>query len=216
MTSYRYLGYGVTNSNGVAHLDHDPQGNPINGYTGTGAGEVDVIASTDNPVSSGSIVSVPCSVWDTLIYDSGINDGHKNTNVTIGTNVTEQVLDDGTVLECTNGTSLVNAQYTYNQQITGDFEAIITVTTSSAIRIGFFNGSNSARIQISNVSNRQYKISRIGTEWTAQYWNGTQWVDLSYWDAKTLTDEDCKFYFYLYSANDTRSVKFTDLKIYSI
>ena len=73
MTSYRYLGYGVTNSNGVAHLDHDPQGNPINGYTGTGAGEVDVIASTDNPISSGSIVSEPYNVWDTIFYDDGLS-----------------------------------------------------------------------------------------------------------------------------------------------
>ena len=69
MTSYRYIGYGVTNSNGVAHLDHDPQGNSINGYTGTGAGEVDVVASLDNPVVEGSIVSETFIVDDTYKYD---------------------------------------------------------------------------------------------------------------------------------------------------
>ena len=69
MTSYRYIGYGVTDSNGVAHLDHDPQGNPINGYTGTGAGEVDVIASTDNPITGSSIVSEIYGVFDTRWYD---------------------------------------------------------------------------------------------------------------------------------------------------
>lgn len=69
MIIYRYIGYGVTNSNGVAHLDHDPQGNPINGYTGTGAGEVDVIASTDNPIIDGSIVSEPYEVIDALFFD---------------------------------------------------------------------------------------------------------------------------------------------------
>ena len=74
MTSYRYIGYGVTNSNGVAHLDHDPQGNSINGYTGTGAGEVDVVASLDNPVVEGSIVSEIYDVCDAVWYDKGILD----------------------------------------------------------------------------------------------------------------------------------------------
>ena len=69
MTSYRYLGYGVTDSNGVAHLDHDPSGNPINGYTGTGAGEVDVIASTDNPITGSSIVSGTYPVLDCVSYN---------------------------------------------------------------------------------------------------------------------------------------------------
>lgn len=83
MTSYRYIGYGVTDSNGVAHLDHDPQGNPINGYTGTGAGEVDVIASTDNPISSGSIVSEIYEVIDCTFYDEGLQaEGHHNDNWT--------------------------------------------------------------------------------------------------------------------------------------
>ena len=71
--AYKYLGYGTTNSDGVAHLDHDADGKRIdNSYTGVGAGEIDVVASLDNPVSSGSIVSVPCSVLDTLFYDDGV------------------------------------------------------------------------------------------------------------------------------------------------
>lgn len=73
MTSYRYIGYGTTNSNGVAHLDHDPQGNPINGYTGTGAGKIDVLASTDNPITEGSIVSETYSVIDCLFYDKALD-----------------------------------------------------------------------------------------------------------------------------------------------
>ena len=70
---YKYLGYGVTDSNGVAKLDHDAEGQELqHSYTGVGAGEVDVVASLDNPVSSGSIVSVPCNVIDAERMDSGI------------------------------------------------------------------------------------------------------------------------------------------------
>ena len=70
MTNYRYLGYGVTDSNGVAKLDHDANGDPLShSYTGVGAGEIDVVASLDNPVSSGSIVSETFIVDDTYKYD---------------------------------------------------------------------------------------------------------------------------------------------------
>ena len=58
MTTYKYLGYGVTDENGVAHLDHDANGDPLtHSYTGVGAGEIDVLASLDNPITSSSIVS---------------------------------------------------------------------------------------------------------------------------------------------------------------
>ena len=49
MVNYRYLGYGITNEQGIAHLDHDANGDPItHSYTGTGAGELDIIASLDD------------------------------------------------------------------------------------------------------------------------------------------------------------------------
>ena len=85
MVNYIYKGYGVTDSNGVAHLDHDASGNPINhSYTGVGAGEIDVVASLDNPVSSGSIVSETYSVLDTLYYDPTTSDTSSNYSVSSG------------------------------------------------------------------------------------------------------------------------------------
>lgn len=79
MTSYRYLGYGTTDANGVAHLKKNASGQDVNGYVGTGAGEVDVIASLDNPISQGSIVSETYSIWDTLQYDGGTINDHNDT-----------------------------------------------------------------------------------------------------------------------------------------
>ncbi len=75
MTQYRYLGYGVTDENGIAKLDHDPQGNPItHSYTGTGAGKVDIVASLDDEIDDSSLVSETYSIMDCLFYDSGAND----------------------------------------------------------------------------------------------------------------------------------------------
>lgn len=101
---YNYLGYGVTDSNGIAKLDHDASGNPINhSYTGVGAGEIDVVASLDNPIASGSIVSEPCNVLDCTYYDDGFGNNpnyYSNTN-----NVSQTVVTDGRKLESTNSTT---------------------------------------------------------------------------------------------------------------
>ena len=58
--TYNYLGYGVTDENGIAKLDHDANGDSIShSYTGTGAGKIDVVASLDSPssISDSSLVS---------------------------------------------------------------------------------------------------------------------------------------------------------------
>ena len=70
MTNYTYLGWGTTDSNGVAKLDHDANGDEIShSYTGVGAGEIDVVAALDKPISSGTIVSTPYPVYDCTWVD---------------------------------------------------------------------------------------------------------------------------------------------------
>ena len=79
MTVYKYLGYGVTNENGIAKLDHDADGQEIShSYVGVGAGEIDYIASLDNPIVDGSIVSEILNVWDTWKYDNATTSSHKD------------------------------------------------------------------------------------------------------------------------------------------
>lgn len=75
MVQYRYLGYGVTNEDGIAKLDHDPQGNLLtHSYTGTGAGKVDIVASLDDEIDDSSLVSETYEVLDCYKYDSGMSD----------------------------------------------------------------------------------------------------------------------------------------------
>ena len=67
MANYRYLGYGITNEQGIATLDHDANGDPItHSYTGTGAGEIDIVASLDDTskISDSSIQSETYGVLD--------------------------------------------------------------------------------------------------------------------------------------------------------
>ena len=64
MVVYRLLGSGVTDANGVASVN----------YTGAGAGEMDLVASTSNPITSSSLVSETYEVLDCYKYDSGMSD----------------------------------------------------------------------------------------------------------------------------------------------
>ena len=94
MVFYKYIGYGVTDENGVAKLDHDAEGNPLtHSYTGTGAGEVDVVASLDNPVLEGSIVSEIYEILDTIFYCKGATSVNPNWTKS---NATTQTDDTGT------------------------------------------------------------------------------------------------------------------------
>ena len=92
MTVYKYLGYGVTNENGVAKLEYNSEGQKRDhSYTGVGAGEVDVLASLDKPITDGSIVSETYPLIDGFKYDSGTDSSNtmwalnNNAKLTRGT-----------------------------------------------------------------------------------------------------------------------------------
>lgn len=70
MVNYVCIGKGTTDANGVAHLTHDCQGNELSevGYRGSGAGDTLIMASLDNPVDVGSIISNVLGISDVDNY----------------------------------------------------------------------------------------------------------------------------------------------------
>ena len=211
MTSYRYIGYGVTNSNGVAHLDHDPQGNPINGYTGTGAGEVDVIASTDNPITSSSIVSETLPVLDTIIYDNGFeNDYNDNcwvteTDVEVihgadGTTVENKA--SGTKYRYANDGTVGNYDFSTPVRIEFDFELL---TPSANCQIQMFDAENNYFSSwITTTGKYVIDVNENEVTWTI---NGTART------GKTVTLGNFFFRFMMQSGN---KFKYSNFKIYPI
>ena len=91
MATYRYLGYGTTDSNGIAKLDHDENGSAItHSYTGSGVGEVDIVASLDEEIVEGSIVSETYSIIDaTWIDDGTMNIWYNQQNTQVDTSSRE-------------------------------------------------------------------------------------------------------------------------------
>ena len=77
--TYIYKGYGITDENGKAHLEYDSSGNPLtHSYTGTGAGEIDIVASLDSTIGDSSLVSETYSIYDYIKYDYGTQSDHND------------------------------------------------------------------------------------------------------------------------------------------
>ena len=151
-TVYRYLGYGTTDSNGIAKLDHDANGDPLaHSYTGVGAGEIDVVASLDNPIDEGSIVSEPCNFIDGKFRDGG-KYGDKNNNWTASSLTAK--CDEGDTYTTLSNSSSSNGDYTisapldYTTPFAIEFDNHLTsddkdyVFFYSSVRNTFFNFSS--------------------------------------------------------------------------
>ena len=77
--TYRYLGYGVTNSDEIAKLEYDSNGDPIeHSYTGVGAGKINIVSSLDSTITESSIISPACIISDCLEYDKGTLNEHND------------------------------------------------------------------------------------------------------------------------------------------
>lgn len=101
MANYRYLGYGITNDNGIAKLEFDENGDPItHSYTGTGAGEIDIVASLDDSthISDSSMQSETFVINDCVFRDGGVIGDSNYTQFYGYANFNPQVISDGTLL----------------------------------------------------------------------------------------------------------------------
>ena len=146
MVQYRYLGYGVTNSDGVAKLDHDAQGNPVeHSYVGTGAGEVDIVASLDSSITDSSLVSETYSLLDCQFYQQGTTTPPENTWIL--NKFTPTYGSDGTTLTSTEfATCFANKKGTSTTVFDWDspvsIEFYITNVTSTNADIQIYDNTN--------------------------------------------------------------------------
>ena len=206
----RFLGESVTDSNGLAVLP--------DGYTGTGAGLVDIIAQTT--IDESTVVSTPYEVLDCIFMDYK-SDGTKNTDYYKSNNATVTSSDGEITLYAT-----ANGVYISNQVITGDFEAILECknVTGGGVRVGFFDTNTisftkSRKIIITNSDYNYLKFKRISGAWTiSRSTDGETWTTYSSYDISSLTSENCYFgvHVQIPSGSDERRLTYKNLKIYPI
>ena len=68
----RLIGTGVTNSQGIAIMNKDANGNTISGYTGVGAGKLQIVAE------SGTLQSETYEILDCIFLDRGTSNTSSN------------------------------------------------------------------------------------------------------------------------------------------
>ena len=160
MVNYILLGSGTTDSNGIAKLEKDAGGDPIShSYTGTGAGEIDVVASLDSTIDSGSVVSQPYTVTDCLFLDCGISGGCKNTkwvNQSGYFNVSDPTSDGTTITKVSNGNyapSTVANSTTWSDRLLINSEFVCEFDVSSVASQSIF------RIYYNTNQNKQFELT---------------------------------------------------------
>ena len=215
MVFYKYLGYGVTNSDGVAHLDHDADGEPIDhSYTGVGAGEIDVLASLDNPIVDGSIVSetyeVLDCIWDDPLTETPLKNNWYSSNLNLNTD------SDGTLLTNNSSNNLYFKPYPSNADLMLDTPFIVEFTVKSisgsvqpqivgsGVSAGWIQdeGNGTHRLEIQADS----QVHKFKSE------NSDTYVTKSDFNQVTFTGQS--FVRLLIASNS--SVKLKDFKIYPI
>ena len=171
----RLIGYGYTNSQGVATLDYDTDDDEIDGYTGTGAGLMNFRAEMHD---DSTVVSSTYEVIDALFFDEA-TDNTKASQYSFPSGVTPSYDE-------TNGTTIsyastgnkyvsfkINNSTTWRDENTDyciEFDVIFT-TANEFFRMG---GQN---IKFSNLNGSSsgsgsVKFVTDGNTLTP-YWNGT-------------------------------------------
>lgn len=197
---YRLIGSGETDANGVASYT----------YTGQGSGEVDLIASTSNPITGSSLVSETYSLYDTIFYDKATEEPPLNTWVING--FTPTYSENGTTLTSTSyATCFANKKNTgvnpidWDSSVCVDFYITGLDSSDGGTQI-YDNTNNCARTfaQLGVTGNNHVKIlvesDKIryfvdGVEKTSLQWNlsiGTFRVGLR--GTGTITFKDFMIY----------------------
>ena len=123
---YTPIGYGITDENGVAKLEKDMDDQDLtHSYTGTGAGEIDIVSSLDDPdtINESSIQSEPYTLVDAIVKDIGKSSDH---NDSLWNSVSELTRGDtGTTANLTS--QIYTAQYDVGVACEFDLSDIETV-----------------------------------------------------------------------------------------
>ena len=195
----RFLGEATTDENGLAVLS--------DGYTGTGAGEVDIIAKTT--IDESTVVSEPYEVMDYINFDNGL-DGD-SSNIWTGATSSLTRTSTGSVFSSTSAQKL-----TTTALISGDFEATFEAYGTGSPLWGVEDAnSNRTRYYMRNdESFTYYKITRSDGVITAKYsLDGNTWINLTT-QSSDVTSADC--YFLFHNNSGTKTTTFKNLKIYPI
>lgn len=195
----RYLGYGYTNAQGIAKLEYDAEGTPIeHSYTGVGAGKIDIVAE------SSSLQSETYTILDAIFYDHGITSDYNNSWENTSSRLTVSRDTSGTLLSNSSGS---NGFYICCRNIIAPFCIefnIISITGQSYVT---FDGTTSSKVRLdSRLSGGEAVRLEFADNVTKIYINDE-------YNAEFTTSSLKYTAFLLYNE---ASLKYSDWKVYPI
>lgn len=220
---YRYLGKGVTDSNGIAHMTEDAEGQTVTGYTGTGRGLTDIIASTDDStaISDSSIQSEIYEVLDCKWYDFG-TDSTNNIWLNSSTMTVNYGTDCATLTETTSGTTGVlvtdsNHVIQPNDVFEFDFMQVDGSTAYSPIYIR--NRTNGASLSNFSLYNIGRPVLNTWIHLKCQIIDTTLYIYVD--DNPTpverpMSNTDTGYRLYLNTPTDITTLKYKNFKVYPV
>lgn len=211
MTEYRLIGTGITNGRGIATLNKKPDGTTITGYTGTGAGRLQIIASTKPDPTDPDALTSTITLYDCIKYD-GATETNKNdamwnstTNLNRGTEYTTiQPTSTVTLYTAINQLDDFRIEIDINVEA-NNYSSMLSIRTSSGGILAYAR-KDSFNTLLSN--NNWYHI-----QFTVR--NNTCTVTCDEVEGSVVSDVSNAARFYIRAGAD-ETVRYKDLRIYQI
>ena len=214
----KLIGYGYTNSSGVATLDYDTDDDEIDGYTGTGAGVMNFRAEMHD---DSTVVSEPYPVIDSLFYDTGITGTDHNYYYV--TNNTYELTPEYTLLTGEDAITL----HISNQALNSNWNKIRKFSVNFCFEFDVVDATNMMCLiyyddngtDMNTIADTNFQLNRLIGHWKVEikadgiYKNGTKVINA------TIT-KDISIGFQtpnrIYQEGQGRMLKFKNLVIYPI
>ena len=198
----RLIGTGITNSQGVAIMNKDAQGNTITGYTGVGAGRLQIIAE------SGTLQSETYELIDCTKYDTGVTG--TATNIYYGTNV--NLLTRGS--EYSEITQTSDTQFIYvliSDNCCIEFDANVNVDNT----VPFISLTNDGTVVAQKTQNNLGTVDDTWIHYKIEITDGTAVFSTDY-SQTTSSSTVTNFNRIRLRKGSGETFKFKDFKVYPI
>ena len=199
------IGYGYTNSQGIAVLDHNTSDESISGYTGTGAGKLKIIAV------NGDVESTVYEFLDAKHYDKGLSGEGNYTNLFSNMDWFTRG-SDGTTVTYTNSGSAVGRLLSNRVSLDSEFavELNLVECTKAMFRIDRYGTGTSTDYHANTYTGTGKVYIEVQSDKTIFYLDNVE-----VYRADANSSEEFNFEIRC-PANDSISFKYTDLVIYPI
>ncbi len=205
----RLIGYGYTNSSGVATLDYDTDDDEIDGYVGTGAGLMNFRAEMHD---DSTVVSQPYTVIDAIFKDRGTSTDYGSWTSTDFTGTKINRGDDYTTLIPSDtwdrqDLTVTDENFCIEMDINVTFSSALVILrcyNSNTLQAGF----NQTHLDLTSGEWKHIKLVRNGT-------TVTPYVDGVEKDAQTFTGGINKFTI-IGDNSKLTDIKYKNFCIYSI